>query len=46
MSREIGRTLPGRWVAWALACVALAGLSVYAIAYVGDRAINPWPGVR
>lgn len=35
-----------RCLALLLAFVALAGLSVYAIAYVGDRAINPWPGVR
>lgn len=46
MSREIARTLPGRWVAYVLAFVVLAGLSLYAIAYVGETTVNPWPGVK
>lgn len=44
MSREIGRTLPGRWIAYVLAFAVLAGLSLFAIGYVGDRAVDPWPG--
>lgn len=37
------------WIAaamWAGAFLLLGMLSLYAIGYVGDRAVNPWPGVR
>ena len=31
---------------WAGAFLVLCALSLFAIGYVGDRAIDPWPGVR
>lgn len=34
-----------KWAAmWAGAFLLLGMLSLYAIAYVGDRAVDPWPG--
>lgn len=37
------------WIAavmWAGAFLVLGMLSLYAIAYVGETTVNPWPGVR
>ena len=33
-------------VIWAGAFLLLGMLSLYAIAYVGDTAVRPWPGVK
>ena len=37
------------WIAvamWGAAFLVLAALSLFAIGYVGDTAVDPWPGVR
>ncbi|MCR4339350.1 MAG: hypothetical protein NUW01_05625 [Gemmatimonadaceae bacterium] len=37
------------WIAvalWAAGFVVLGALAVFALAYVGDTPVRPWPGVR
>lgn len=31
---------------WAGALLLLCALALYAVAYAGDRAVNPWPKVK